>query len=118
VAVRAAGRPLSFGHGGQPHPPGAPDPEPPGADAGRCRGRARDGGSPVIDWYVLEGGALRRQPDPGAWPSDGMTLPGESWLDIRDEDPGRVAAALRPLGLHPLALQRCIAATGVPGAIS
>ena len=72
----------------------------------------------LIDWYVIESGAVVRRPAPAAWPSAGEVRPGESWLDIRDGDPDQVAAFLGPLGLHPLALRRCIAPAGVPGAIS
>lgn len=72
----------------------------------------------MIDWYLLSSGQLRLQPGLTAWPAEGLQRGSESWFDIRDADPEAVRAFLKPLDLHPLALERCVAPANVPGAIS
>jgi zinc transporter len=72
----------------------------------------------VIDWYLLDSGVLRRQPPPAAWPGSEESRQGESWIDISDAGPDEVREFLAPLGLHPLALERCVATAGIPGVIT
>lgn len=72
----------------------------------------------MIDWYLLSSGRLRLRPGLTAWPAEGLPRQSESWFDIRDADAAAVRAFLKPLDLHPLALERCVAPANVPGAIS
>jgi Mg2+ and Co2+ transporter CorA len=72
----------------------------------------------VINWYLLRSGHLQLQPAPITWPAGDLATLGETWVDIQDADPDEISAFLGPLNLHPLALERCISPSGVPGVIS
>jgi zinc transporter len=72
----------------------------------------------VIDWYLLRSGILQLQPAPPTWPAGDLATLGESWFDISDPSPGEIAEFLRPLDLHPLAMERCVSPANVPGVIS
>jgi Mg2+ and Co2+ transporter CorA len=71
-----------------------------------------------INWYVLDSGKLRKQPDPQGWPAGEPGRPGESWFDIEDATPEELRQFLAPLNLHPLMLARCLDQAVVPGVIS
>jgi Mg2+ and Co2+ transporter CorA len=71
----------------------------------------------VIGWYLLRAGVLRSQPPPTSLPSADLQGLGESWFDVRDVEPDQLRSFLQPLDLHPLALERCVAPTNMPGAI-
>jgi Mg2+ and Co2+ transporter CorA len=72
----------------------------------------------VIDWYLLRSGILQLQPAPLSWPAGNLAELGESWFDISDPSSGEIADFLRPLNIHPLAMERGVTPANVPGVIS
>jgi zinc transporter len=47
-----------------------------------------------------------------------MTKYGLSWFDIEESEPEELRNFLKPLGLHPLVLERCVGKKNSPGVIS
>ncbi len=71
-----------------------------------------------IKWYMLDSGRLRENPGPVILTTESMTKYGLSWFDIEESEPEELRNLLKPLGLHPLVLERCVGKKNSPGVIS
>ena len=67
---------------------------------------------------MLDSGRLRENPGPAILTTEDITKYGISWFDIEESESEELRNLLKPLGLHPLVLERCVGKKNSPGVIS